>query len=198
MSGIIRSFGSEDRRSGFFDFFQLRRSKNLLFSILEAEDRRINHLQCPDRPCMKRDYRNKQDVAPLLAVSNEERVLSRCAPLRPDLPVVCPGFGFDCPEESFRTVLFDALEGTRDSFLPGEPFRRRLVLLGPASPRCLVVGHPDPTRQWYVRVLDATGPRSSASKIEESCSHLRYSTLKNRSKIERRTKGCDLFEDRRS
>ena len=52
--------------------------------------------------------------------------------------------------------MFNALEGTRDGCLLGEPFRRRPDLPGPARPRRPAVRSPDPTRPWYVRVLDST------------------------------------------
>ena len=60
-------------------------------------------------------------------------------------------------EESFNIGVFDALEGTKDSCLLGEPIRRRPVLPGPAPPRRPAVRRPDPTRPWYVRVWDSTG-----------------------------------------
>ena len=53
------------------------------------------------------------------------------------------------PEESFRTGVFDALEGTRDGCLLGEPICRRPILLGPAPPRRPSVRRPVPTRPWY-------------------------------------------------
>ena len=49
-------------------------------------------------------------------------------------------------EESFRTGMLDALDGTRDC----------CSLPGSASPRCPAVRHLDPPRPWYVRVLDST------------------------------------------
>ena len=63
-------------------------------------------------------------------------------------------------EESFRTVVFDALEaleGKGDGCLLGEPARRRPVLPGPAPPCRPAVRCPAPTSPWYVRVLDSTG-----------------------------------------
>ena len=59
-------------------------------------------------------------------------------------------------EDTFRTAVLDALEGAKDSCLLGEPTRRHPVLPGSAPPRCPAVGRPDPTRPWYVRVLDST------------------------------------------
>ena len=53
--------------------------------------------------------------------------------------------------------MLDALEGTRDRCLLGEPIRRRPVLPGSAPPRCPAMRRPDPTRPWYVRVLESTG-----------------------------------------
>ena len=48
-------------------------------------------------------------------------------------------------EETFRTAVFDALEGTRDVCLLDEPIRRRPVLPGPAlSRRPAMPPHPDP------------------------------------------------------
>ena len=58
-------------------------------------------------------------------------------------------------EESFRTFVSDALEGTRDGFLD-EPIRRRPVLPDPARPRHPAVRRPHLTRPRYVRVLDST------------------------------------------
>ena len=52
--------------------------------------------------------------------------------------------------------MLDALEGTRNSCLLGEPFRRPPDLPGSAPLRCPAVSRPDPTRLWYVRVLDST------------------------------------------
>ena len=43
---------------------------------------------------------------------------------------------------------------TRDSCLLRAPIRRRPVL--PTPPGCPAMRRPDPTRQWYVRVLDST------------------------------------------
>ena len=65
--------------------------------------------------------------------------------------------GLLCSMPWVRAVVHDALGGTRDSCLLGEPFRRRPVLPGSAPPRCSAVGRPDPTRPWYVQVLDSTG-----------------------------------------
>ena len=60
-------------------------------------------------------------------------------------------------EESFRTVVFDALGGERVGCVLGKPTRRRLVLPGPAPPRRPALRCPEPIRPWYVRVLDSTG-----------------------------------------
>ena len=79
--------------------------------------------------------------------------------LRPDAPVVCPGFGFDkfglhnislvrASGKTFRRRVYIALETTRDACLLGE-------LFCPTPPRRPTV-HPDPTRPLYVRVLDST------------------------------------------
>ena len=59
-------------------------------------------------------------------------------------------------EESFKTVVCDALASARVGCLLGEPIRRRPVLPGPAPPRRPAVRRPDPTRPWYVRVVDST------------------------------------------
>ena len=59
-------------------------------------------------------------------------------------------------EESFRTGLSDALEGTRGGRHLGDPIRRRPILPGPAPPRRPAVRLPDPTRPWYVKVLDCS------------------------------------------
>ena len=59
-------------------------------------------------------------------------------------------------EDSFRTGVFDALEGTRVGCLLGESIRRRFVLLGPAPPRRPAVRHLE-FRLWYLQVLESTG-----------------------------------------
>ena len=70
-------------------------------------------------------------------------------------------------KETFRTGVFDALGGTRDGCLLGEPIRRRPVLPGPARP---AMRRPDPTRPWYVRVLDSTGTSpNGCMRIEFDC-----------------------------
>ena len=56
--------------------------------------------------------------------------------------------------ETFRRHVFDALEGMRDACLLDELFCRRPVLPDPAPPPALRL---DPTRPWYVQVLDSTG-----------------------------------------
>ena len=58
--------------------------------------------------------------------------------------------------EAFRRRVFDALEGTKDSCLPGDQFCWHPVLPDPAPPSA---GRPDPTRPWYVPVLGSTGRR---------------------------------------
>ena len=55
--------------------------------------------------------------------------------------------------ESFRRLVFDALGGARDACLLGKLFCRRPVLPRPALPSNV---RPDPTRPWYVRVLNST------------------------------------------
>ena len=60
-------------------------------------------------------------------------------------------------EETFRTVVYDALEGKRDGRLLGEPTCRRPVLPRPVPPRRPAVRRPAPTCLWYVRGLDSTG-----------------------------------------
>ena len=46
--------------------------------------------------------------------------------------------------------------GTRDGSPLGGPIRRRPVLPSPAPPRRPAMRRPDPTRPWYVRILDLT------------------------------------------
>ena len=60
-------------------------------------------------------------------------------------------------EESFRTVVFDALGGKRVGCSLGEPTRRRPVLPGPVRPAAPPCAAPPQPRQWYVRVLGSTG-----------------------------------------
>ena len=60
--------------------------------------------------------------------------------------------------ETFLQYFLDALGGARDARLLGELFCRRPVLTDPIpSPRRAL--RPDPTRPWYVRVLDSAGAR---------------------------------------
>ena len=56
--------------------------------------------------------------------------------------------------EAFRRRVFDTLESTRDLCFTGDQFCWHPVLPDPAPP---FAGRPDPTRPWYVRVLDSTG-----------------------------------------
>ena len=58
-------------------------------------------------------------------------------------------------EETFRTVVFDALEGKRVGRLLGKSTCRRLVEARPVSPRILVLRRPASTRLWYVLVLNS-------------------------------------------
>ena len=53
---------------------------------------------------------------------------------------------------TFRTCVFDALEGAKDGFFVGEPIRRLLVLPGRAPPRP-AVRRPDPTHPWFVLIF---------------------------------------------
>ena len=82
-------------------------------------------------------------------------------------------------DETFKSDLFDALGGTRDGCLLGEPIRRRPVLPGPAPPRPANVRRPDPTHPWYLRVFDSTGYRHLVS----TCGRLLTSFSTNASQI---------------
>ena len=59
-------------------------------------------------------------------------------------------------EETFKTIVYDALESKNNGCFLGEPMRRRPVLPGPAQTRRPAVRHLAPTRLWYVWVLDST------------------------------------------
>ena len=48
----------------------------------------------------------------------------------------------------------------------GEPTRRRPVLPRPSPPRRPAMRHPDPTRPWYVRVLDSTNEKSKGLHVQ--------------------------------
>ena len=84
--------------------------------------------------------------------------------LRPDPPVICPGFGFDnkyeldcsCFRRDVQDSVLDSLEGKREGCLRAGSTQRRPVLPSPA-PLCRpAVRRPDPTGPWCVRVLDST------------------------------------------
>ena len=70
---------------------------------------------------------------------------------------------FRASGQSSRTVVFDALGGTRAGCFLGGPTRRRPVLLRPAPPRPTAppprCARPAPTRTWYTRVLDLSNPK---------------------------------------
>ena len=61
------------------------------------------------------------------------------------------------PEETFKTIVFDALGDKRDGCVLGEPTHRHPILPDPAPPRRPILGSPEPLRPWYVRVLNSTG-----------------------------------------
>ena len=100
--------------------------------------------------------------------------LLRYAP-RPDLPVVCPGFGFDKYKRLRLFVLLKSrpkscrrfLEGKRVRCFRGEQTRRRPDPPRPAPPRRPAVCCPDPTCPWYIRVLDSTNQRLFPDMLHE-------------------------------
>ena len=63
-------------------------------------------------------------------------------------------------EESFKTVVFEALGDKRDACFLGGQTRRRPVRFGPARPGHPAVHRPAATQPWYVRVLNSTGEAS--------------------------------------
>ena len=114
-------------------------------------------------PCMKRVYKDKQ------ALVHWSAARTNSASRPGDKPVVNRGFCSSnglhrislvrASEELFRTVVFDALEGTRDGCVLREQTRRRPILPGPprpAAPPC--AARPDP---WCVRVLNSTCNRKN-------------------------------------
>ena len=73
-------------------------------------------------------------------------------------------------EETFRTVVYGTLVGTRVRCLLGEPNRRRPFRPGPIWPRRRAVHRPAPTRPWYVRVLDSAGKFPDMPCMKRVCS----------------------------
>ena len=109
------------------------------------------------RTCLAwKGFTETKNVGPL--VSNQERRTAVVPLINPlstaDRPLVKRGFGSStalhrislvrASGEMFKTCVFDALEGTRDSCLLGEPFCRRRVLPGPAPPPRRAPPRPDP------------------------------------------------------
>ena len=102
----------------------------------------------PDKPCIKRVYRDK-GIGPL--ISSQER-RAAVVPLTNRLSNAdFSSIGLHrislvrASEETFRTCVPNALDGTRDSCFLGGPIRRRPVLPGSVPPRRPAVGRPDPT-----------------------------------------------------
>ena len=83
-------------------------------------------------------------------------------------------------EESFRTVVLDALEGKRDACFLGEPTHRHPVLPRPARLRRPAVRRPAPTRPWYVLVLDSTGCNSFVRDSEETFKTIVFDALEGK------------------
>ena len=88
-------------------------------------------------------------------------------------------------EESFMTIVYDALGGRRAGCLLGEPTRRRPGLPGPTPPRRPTVRRPAPTRPWYVRVLEPTSlhRNSFARSSEESSRTVVCDSLEGKSRV---------------
>ena len=109
----------------------------------------------------ERVYRDKRASVYLSAARNKERFSSRGVTAYE--PVVnrslCSSIGLNrilfvrASGERFWRRVFDALGGTRDACFLGELFCRRPVLPGLARRPAV---RPDPTRPWYVQVLEST------------------------------------------
>ena len=87
----------------------------------------------PDMPCTKKVYRDGKASVHWSAARNKE-LLSSNAGLVPPLVYIGIRLFVLLERCSFRTCVYDALEGTRDGCI-GEPIHRRPVLHGMALPR---------------------------------------------------------------
>ena len=105
-----------------------------------------NKLDIPGHALHEKGLQRQKSVGPL-ASSQERKALLVLVINRG----VCSSIGLHrvsfvrASEELFRTVVFDALEGTRDGFVLREQIRRRPILPGPprpAAPPC--AARPDP------------------------------------------------------
>ena len=114
----------------------------------------------PDMPCMKRAYKDKRRRS---TGQQPGRKSARGPADKPRINRLSTGgfvsaFGLNmiflvrAYRETFRRRFLDALEGTKDHCFLGKQFRWHPILPNSTRPP-----HPDPTRPWYVRVLDSTG-----------------------------------------
>ena len=104
--------------------------------------------------CMIRVYRDKQASVHWSAASNKKHFSAHCLTRRKPFVnrTFCLAYGLHrislvrASKEMFRTVVFDALEGTRDGCVLCEQTRRRPIQPGlpsPAAPPC--AAPPDPS-----------------------------------------------------
>ena len=185
---LVRSTSSTGTSNNFLKFIRrsVRRSAGRLFSSIglyrislvrasgESFRRRVFF---PDMPGMKRVYRDKKSVGPL--VGSQEKIASRPG----DKPWMnhsstgdfVPAFGLHrislvrASGKTFGRRVFDALEGTRDPCLLGDQFCWHLVLPDPApSPRRA------PTRPargmsgfWIRQVFDALNITRNVCLLDE-------------------------------